>query len=85
MYRIKANKEIRVNAVSYMLPNLKTEHLFIRKIVEAEIENFKSYKFISSSENSQKHSKLMEDVNIVGQRCVAFFRVLFCGKLRPEG
>lgn len=29
MYRIKANKEIRVNAVSCMMPNLKTEHLFI--------------------------------------------------------
>ena len=29
MYRIKANKEIRVNAVSYMLPNLKIEHLFV--------------------------------------------------------
>ena len=29
MYRINANKEIRVNAVSSMIPNLKTEHLFI--------------------------------------------------------
>lgn len=29
MYRIKGNKEIRVNAVSYMLSNLKIEHLFI--------------------------------------------------------
>ena len=29
MYRIKANKEIRVNAISCMLPNLKTERLFI--------------------------------------------------------
>lgn len=29
MYRIKANKEIRVNAVSCMIPNFKTEHLFI--------------------------------------------------------
>ena len=29
MYRIKANKEIRVNAVSCMIPNFKTERLFI--------------------------------------------------------
>ena len=29
MYRIKANKEIRVNAVSCMIPNLKIERLFI--------------------------------------------------------
>lgn len=29
MYRIKANKEIRVNAIPCMLPNLKTERLFI--------------------------------------------------------
>ena len=28
MYRIKANKEIRVNAVSCVIPNFKTEHLF---------------------------------------------------------
>ena len=28
MYRINGNKEIRVNAVSCMPPNLKTEHLF---------------------------------------------------------
>ena len=92
MYRINDNKEICVNAVSCMIPNLKIEHLFIgggvllsRKIVEAAIENFKSRKFISSSENSQKHSKLIEDVNIVGQRCVAFFRALYYKKLLPEG
>ncbi|GEM_PF-3179627 len=29
MYRIKANKEIRVNAVSCMIPNFKIERLFI--------------------------------------------------------
>ncbi len=29
MYRIKSNKEIRVNTVSCMIPNLKTERLFI--------------------------------------------------------
>lgn len=29
MYRTNGNKEIRVNAVSCMIPNLKTEHLFI--------------------------------------------------------
>ncbi len=29
MYRIKANKEIRVNTVSCMISNLKTERLFI--------------------------------------------------------
>ena len=29
MYRIKSNKEIRVNTVSCMIPNLKIEHLFI--------------------------------------------------------
>ena len=28
MYRTNGNKEIRVNAVSCMLPNLKIEHLF---------------------------------------------------------
>ena len=77
MYRIKANKEIRVNAVSYMLPNLKTEHLFIRKIVEAEIENFEFRKFISGSENSQKRYNYIENMNVFGQRCVAFFRALF--------
>lgn len=79
MYRIKANKEIRVNAVSCMIPNLKTERLFIggvllsRKIVEAEIENFESRKFISSSENSQNRYNYIKNMNVVGQRCVAFF------------
>ena len=29
MYRTNGNKEIRVNAVSCMLPNLKIERLFI--------------------------------------------------------
>ncbi len=88
MYRTNANKEIRVNAVSCMLPNLKTEHLFIgggvllsRKIVEAEIENFESRKFISSSENSQKRYNYIENMNVVGQRCVAFFRALIYRKL----
>ena len=28
MYRTNGNKEIRVNAVACMLPNLKIEHLF---------------------------------------------------------
>ena len=83
MYRTNGNKEIRVNAVSCMLPNLKIEHLFIggvllsRKIVEAEIENFESRKFIFSSENSQKQYNYIENMNLVGQRCVAFFRALF--------
>ena len=83
MYRIKANKEIRVNAVSCMMPNLKIEHLFIgggllsRKIVEAEIEKFESRKFISGSENSQKRYNYIKNMNVVGQRCVAFFRALF--------
>ena len=83
MYRIKGNKEIRVNAVSYMLSNLKIEHLFIgggllsRKIVEAEIENFKFRKFISSSENSQKRYNYIENMDVVGQRCVAFFVCFF--------
>ena len=90
MYRIKANKEIRVNAVSCMLPNLKIERLFIggvllsRKIVEAAIENFKSRKFISSSENSQKRYNYIENMNVVGQRCVAFFRAFFYRKLLVE-
>ena len=91
MYRIKANKEIRVNAVACMLPNLKIEHLFVgggvllsRKIVEAEIENFESRKFISGSENSQKRYNYIENMNVVGQRCVAFFRVLFYRKLLME-
>lgn len=91
MYRIKANKEIRVNAVSCMIPNLKIEHLFIgggvllsRKIVEAEIENFESCKFISSSKNSQKQYIYIENMNVVRQRCVAFFRVLFYRKLLVE-
>ena len=91
MYRIKANKEIRVNAVSCMIPNLKIEHLFIgggvllsRKIVEAEIEKFESRKFISSSENSQKRYNYIKNMNVVGQRCVAFFRALFYRKLLPE-
>ena len=83
MYRIKANKEIRVNAVSCMLPNLEIEYLFAervllsRKIVEAEIENFEFRKFISSSENSQKRYNYIENMDVVGQRCVAFFRALF--------
>lgn len=87
MYRIKANKEIRVNAVSYMLPNLKIEHLFAggvllsRKSVEAEIENFESRKFISGSENSQKRYNYIKNMNVVGQRCVAFFRALIYRKL----
>ena len=91
MYRINANKEIYVNAISCTIPNLKTEHLFIwggvllsRKIVEAEIENFESRKFISSSENSQKRYNYIENMNVVGQRCVAFFRVLFYRKLLME-
>ena len=81
MYRIKANKEIRVNTVSCMIPNLKTERLFIgggvllsRKIVEAEIEKFESCRFISGSENSQKRYNYIKNMNVVGQRCVAFFR-----------
>ena len=84
MYRIKANKEIRVNAVACMLPNLEIEHLFIgggvllsRKIIEAAIEDFKSRKFISSSENSQKRYNYIENMNVVGQRCVAFFVCFF--------
>ena len=87
MYRIKANKEIRVNAVSCMIPNLKIERLFIggvllsRKIVEAEIENFESRKFISSSENSQKRYNYIENMNVVGQRCVTFFRAQKWGLL----
>ncbi len=36
MYRIKANKEIRVNAVSCMIPNFKTEHLFIGGTAQQE-------------------------------------------------
>lgn len=90
MYRIKANKEIRVNAISCMLPNLKIERLFIggvllsRKIVEAEIENFESRKFISSSENSQKRYNYIDNMNVVGQRCVAFFRALIYRKLLME-
>lgn len=39
MYRIKANKEIRVNAVSCMIPNLKIEHLFIGGGGTAQQEN----------------------------------------------
>ncbi len=88
MYRTNGNKEIHVNAVSCMLPNLKIERLFIgrgvllsRKIVEAEIENFESRKFISSSENSQKRYNYIENMNVVGQRCVAFFRALIYRKL----
>lgn len=86
MYRINANKEICVNAISCTIPNLKTERLFIwgtarQENVEAAIENFKSRKFISGSENSQKRYNYIENMNVVGQRCVAFFRVLFCGKL----
>lgn len=90
MYRIKSNKEIRVNMVSCMIPNLKIEHLFIggvllsRKIVEAEIEKFESRKFISGSENSQKRYNYIKNMNVVGQRCVAFFRALFYRKLLPE-
>ena len=52
-----------------------------QEIVEAAIENFESRKFISGSENSQKRYNYIENMNVVGQRCVAFFRVLFCGKL----
>ena len=91
MYRIKANKEIRVNAVSCVLPNLEIEYLFAervllsRNIVKAEIENFEFRKFISSSENSQKRYNYIENMNVVGQRCVAFFRALFYRKLLPEG
>ena len=90
MYRINGNKEIRVNAVSCMPPNLKTEHLFTggvllsRKIVEAEIENFESRKFISGSENSQKRYNYIKNMNVVGQRCVAFFRALIYRKLLME-
>lgn len=90
MYRIKANKEIRVNAVSYMIPNLKIERLFIggvllsRKIVEAEIEKFESRKFISSSENSQNRYNYIKNMKVVGQRCVAFFRALFYRNLLVE-
>lgn len=90
MYRIKANKEIRVNAVSCMIPNLKIERLFIggvllsRKIVEAEIEKFESRKFISSSENSQNRYNYIKNMKVVGQRCVAFFRALFYRNLLVE-
>ena len=91
MYRINGNKEIRVNAVSCVLPNLEIEYLFAervllsRNIVKAEIENFEFRKFISSSENSQKRYNYIENMNVVGQRCVAFFRALFYRKLLPEG
>ena len=83
MYRTNGNKEIRVNAVACMLPNLEIEHLFIggvllsRKIIEAAIEDFKSRKFISSSENSQKRYNYIENMNVVGQRCVVFFVCFF--------
>ena len=91
MYRINDNKEICVNETYCTMPKFKIERLFTflgaaqQEIVEAEIENFEFCKSISSSENSQKHSKLIEDVNIVGQRCVAFFRALYYKKLLPEG
>lgn len=92
MYRINANKEICVNAVSCTIPNLKIEHLFMcggggtarQENVEAAIENFESRKFISGSENSQKRYNYIEYMDVVGQRCVAFFRALFCRKLLPE-
>ena len=58
--------------------------LLSRKIVEAEIENFESRKFISGSDNSQKRYNYIENMNIVGQRCVAFFRALIYRKLLME-
>lgn len=90
MYRINDNKEIRVNAVSCMFSNLKTERLFIggtarQENVEAAIENFKSRKFISGSENSQKRYNYIENMNVVGQRCVAFLRALYYKKFLSEG
>ena len=83
MYRINDNKEICVNETSCTMPKFKIERLFTfwgaaqQEIVEAEIENFKSRKFISGSENSQKRYNYIENMNVVGQRCVAFFVRLF--------
>lgn len=90
MYRINGNKEICVNAVSCTIPNLKIEHLFMwggtarQENVEAAIENFESRKFISGSENSQKRYNYIEYMDVVGQRCVAFFRAFFYRKLLIE-
>ena len=39
MYRTNGNKEIRVNAVACMLPNLKIEHLFAGGGGTAQQEN----------------------------------------------
>ena len=47
------------------------------KIVEAEIENFESRKFISSSENSQNRYNYIKNMKVVGQRCVDFFARFF--------
>ena len=90
MNRINANNEICVNETSCTIPNFKTERLFIwgtarQENVEAAIENFESRKFISGSENSQKRYNYIEYMDVVGQRCVAFFRALFYRKLLPEG
>lgn len=90
MYHTNADNEIRVNVTSCMKGNSLIEHMFIGggvllrwKDAEAEIEEFKSCRFISGSEDSQrkKHIENRKQVGQIVQNCVAFFRVqkeLFC-------
>lgn len=71
MYYTNADNEIRVNATSCMKGNLPVEHLFIGgllrwKHAEAEIEEFKSCRFISGLEDSQRKKKHIENRKQVG-------------------
>ena len=60
MYHTIADNEIRVNVTSCMKGNSPIERMFIGGVLlrwkhaEAEIEKFKSCRFISGSEDSQR-------------------------------